>query len=120
MASEKSDKLSRNKKMVGRAATLDEAADLLRQIAGTRHADESIKGVLHRLQRKLTGWSAGRIRDVWYRDERVRLRAEEVEQLRALAEPAHATGTENELSELRNRIARLERLLEAASAPVHR
>ncbi|PAY08294.1 hypothetical protein CK489_15305 [Bradyrhizobium sp. UFLA03-84] len=105
--------------MVGRAATLDEAAGLLRQIAGARHADESIKAVLHRLQRKLTGWSAGRIRDVWYRDDRVRLRAEEVEQLRALVEP-HATGTENELSELRNRIARLERLLEAASSPIHR
>jgi len=120
MASEKSDKLSRNKKMVRRTATLDEAAGLLRQIAGNRHADESVKGVLHRLQRKLTGWSAGRIRDVWYRDERVRIRAEEVEQLRALVQPAHDAGTDNELTELRNRIARLDRLLEAASSPYHR
>ncbi|WP_141339720.1 hypothetical protein [Bradyrhizobium sp. USDA 3458] len=104
--------------MVGRSATLDEAAGLLRQIAGHRRPDESVKGVLHRLQRTLSGWSPGRIHGIWYQDPRVRVRADEVEQLRALVQPAHDAGTDNELTELRNRIARLERLLEAASAPI--
>ncbi|QOZ15927.1 hypothetical protein XI02_13775 [Bradyrhizobium sp. CCBAU 21365] len=115
MASEKSDKASE----MSRTTTLDEAAGLLRQIAGDGEAGESVKGVFRRLQRKLTGWSPGRIRDVWYRDRRVRIRAEEVEQLRALAKSRSESGSRDELTELRNRIARLERLLEAASAPVH-
>ena len=116
MASEKSDKASE----MSRTTTLDEASSLLRQLAGNGEAGESVKCVFRRLQRKLTGWSPGRIRDVWYRDRRVRIRAEEVEQLRALAEPPQNAGTDNELTELRNRIARLERLLEAASSPIAR
>ncbi|PDT74138.1 hypothetical protein [Bradyrhizobium sp. C9] len=116
MASEKSDKASE----MSRSTTLDEASSLLRQIAGDGEAGESIKGIFRRLQRKLTGWSPGRIRDVWYRDRRVRIRAEEVEQLRALAPPAQNAGTDDALTELRSRIARLELLLEAASSPIPR
>ena len=115
MNSEISDKASK----MERAATLDEAAALLRTIAGTRQADESLKAVLRRLQRKLSDWTPNRVKDVWHRDPRIRIRAEEVEQLRALAQP-EATEAQDELTELRYRIARLERLLEAANAPLHR
>lgn len=101
-----------------RTASLDEASDLLRKIAG-RRADESKKAAIRRLTRKLTDWSENRIRDVWRRDRRVRIRAEEVEQLRAITEPKIKTGTDNELAELRNRIARLERLLEATDPAFH-
>jgi len=118
MRSEKSDKTSEVRKM-GRQTTVNEASLLLREIAGNRGAGESIKAVLNRLNRKLADWSPGRVRDVWYADARVRLRAEEVEQLRALVKPRDA-GTDNELTELRTRIARLERLLEAASATLDR
>ncbi|MGJ5022349.1 hypothetical protein [Bradyrhizobium oligotrophicum] len=114
MDSEISDKASK----MERVATLDEASALLRQIAGRRHADESVKGVLRRLQRKLSDWSPGRIKDVWYRDPRIRVRAEEVEQLRALARPADAIEASDELTELRTRVSRLEHLLEAARAPL--
>jgi hypothetical protein len=88
-----------------RTATLDEAADLLKRVAGERQADESLKSVFNRLDRKLSGWSANRIRDVWRRDRRIRIRAEEVEQLRAIVRGQGAT--QNELAELRSTVERL-------------
>ncbi|MBO4227225.1 hypothetical protein [Bradyrhizobium neotropicale] len=115
MASEIFDKASN----MGRTATLDEASALLRKIAGNREADETIKAVFRRLQRQLTGWSPGRIRDIWYRDGRVHVRAEEFEQLRSLAATRSDSGAQDELTELRNRIARLERLLETADEAFH-
>lgn len=101
-----------------RTASLDEAADLLRKIAGGRQADESKKALFRRLKRALSDWSENRIRDVWRRDRRVRIRAEEVEQLRALIEP-RSDGANNELAELRSTVARLakyEALLERIDA----
>ncbi len=118
MTSEKSDKTSEGRMSVGRQATLTEAAELLRTIAGEREAGESIKGVFRRLSRRLNGWSDSRVRDVWHRDERVRIRAEELEQLRAAAGSKRAEG-KHELQELRDRISRLERLLEASDASFH-
>jgi hypothetical protein len=104
MVSEISDKASNSM----RTATLDEASGLLRKIAGNRHADESIKAVFRRLGRHLADWSDSRIRDVWYRDQRVRIRAEEVEQLRALSKPCGGKEqTDDELAELRSTVARL-------------
>lgn len=101
-----------------RAASLDEASELLRKAAGNRLAGESMKAVFRRVGRQLKGWSDSRIRDVWYRDKRVRIRAEEVEQLKSIAAPS-GIETGDELAELRNRISRLERLLEVADAPFH-
>jgi hypothetical protein len=99
-----------------RSVALSEAAGLLREIAGSRRADESVKGVFQRLSRDLVDWSYGRIRAVWYEDERLNIRAAEVEQLRQIAKRPKAqkddAGTD-ELEELRSRVARLEQLLEA-------
>jgi Lon protease-like protein len=103
-----------------RTATLDEASDLLRKIAGNREADESKKAVFRRLGRKLSDWSHSRIRGVWYRDSRVRLRAEEVDQLRSIVGQQEGKKAEiNELATLRDRIARIERLLEATDPAFH-
>jgi hypothetical protein len=97
-----------NKVLDMRTVSLDEASGLLRQIAGNRRSDESLKAVFRRLERKLSNWSDNRIRDVWHRDPRVRLRAEEVDQLRGLAEQRSAGAKEmNELEELRSTVARL-------------
>ena len=70
---------------------LREASGLLKTIAGSRRADESVKAVLHRLSRDLKDWSYGNIRAVWYRDHRVKIRAGEIEQLRAIASRALKT-----------------------------
>jgi hypothetical protein len=116
MFSEKHDKASKSMRT---AATLDEASELLRKIAGNREADESKKAVFRRLRRKLSDWTDSRIRGVWYRDSRVRIRAEEVEQLRALIEPLGDNEAKNDLAELRSTVARLakyEALLERIDA----
>lgn len=93
-------------------ASLNEAAGLLRELAGTRRADESMKAVLRRVRRRLADWKPSRVRDIWYRDPRVKLRAGEIEQLRTLVErKAEDKAAADELAELRNRISRLEALL---------
>ena len=91
-----------------RTASLDDAADLIRKVAGPRQADESLKSVLRRVGRRLSGWSQNRVRDVWRRDRRVRIRAEEVDQLRAIVD--QDTGqkvNQDELAYLRTTVERL-------------
>lgn len=105
--SEKSEKWSDS---MSSAATLDEASGLLRQIAGARRADENINAVILRVARQLQGWTYSRVRDVWYRDKRVVVRATEVEQLRALAARRDRRQTDHELAELRETVARLARI----------
>jgi hypothetical protein len=106
-----------------RTASLDDAADLLREIAGERRPDESLKGVFRRLNRKLSGWSDNRIRDIWRRDRRVRVRAEEVDQLRAIVNQGSGQKvTKDELAELRatvDRFASYLPLLERIDAEFH-
>ena len=97
---------------------LNEASDLLRQVAGNRRADESMKGVLRRVGRDVKEWSASRVRAIWYRDPRVRIRADEVELLRALVSERQEPKAEvDDLVTLRSRIDRLESLLEATAPP---
>ncbi len=107
---------------------LDEAANLLRKIAGNRRADESMKGVLHRVRRVLLQklkpqdgrWSGNRVSAIWYRDERVRVRAEELAELRALAAPEPQEA--DPLAELQatiERLAKYEPLLERLDAEFH-
>ncbi|MGM5020211.1 hypothetical protein [Tardiphaga sp. 367_B4_N1_1] len=100
---------------------LNEASDLLRAVAGNRRADESKKAVLRRVGREVKDWTASRIKDVWYRDPRVRIRADEVEYLRALLGTRKAKKDHvDELVSLRDRVSRLEQLLEATDPAVSR
>ena len=103
-----------------RTASIQEASELLRSIAGERKAHESIKGVLRRVQRKLTGWNASRVRAVWYGDPRTRIRSEEIDQLRELASATPSTAAHHELQELRDRIEKLESILAAAGETPYR
>ena len=99
---------------------LDEASALLRQIAGNRGAGESMKSVFRRMNGELADWSYSRVRSVWYRDGRVRVRSAEVDQLRTIAKAKpKEDASDNALQELRQRIARLERLLETSDEAFH-
>ncbi|SFL93507.1 hypothetical protein SAMN03159423_4504 [Bradyrhizobium sp. NFR13] len=99
---------------------LSEASSLLREVAGDRRADESKKAVLRRVGREVQDWTASRIKDVWYRDRRVRIRAYEVEYLRALVSRRQEQKAEvNELEALRDRVSRIERLLGATDPAFH-
>lgn len=99
---------------------LEEAASLLRQVAGQRLPDESVKAVLRRVGNKLKGkrWTASRVRSVWYRDRRVSLRSEEVEELRAITRKREEEKA-NDYAELRatiQRLAKYEAILERIDA----
>ncbi len=104
-----------------RVSVLVEAQGLVRSLAEPRPAGDKIKEALRRAARKLPQWSPNRVRDVWNADERVRVRAEELEELRVAArvtKEERAAG--HELAELRNRIGRLERLLVSTDPDFHR
>lgn len=55
------------------------------------------------------GWTISRTRDVWYADYRVRVRAEEMEQIEQIAGVRYAR---NEVSEVKRAIARADALLD--------
>lgn len=100
--------------------SLDEAASLLRQVAGNRRADESMKGVLRRVQRKLKNWKNSRVKAIWYRDKRVRLRAEELDELKSLAkQKVEQKAATDELVELRSIVGRLINIMEATDPSFH-
>ncbi|HBF53327.1 MAG: hypothetical protein CL533_04325 [Afipia sp.] len=118
--------ISENAAVLSESA-LDEAANLLRKIAGNRRADESMKGVLLRVRRVLLQklkpqdkrWSSNRVAAIWYRDERVRVRAEELAELRALAAPTVEADPLAELHATIERLAKYEPLLERLDAEFH-
>lgn len=113
-----SEKFEKQSEVMTSEVALKEASDLLRELAGKGQPGESVKTVLHRLSRKLTGWNPSRIKDVWYADNRVCIRGVELQQLRALARPVE-TVRDNDLDELRKRIARLESILETTDEAFH-
>ncbi|WP_038950403.1 hypothetical protein, partial [Bradyrhizobium genomosp. III] len=115
-----SEKFEKQSEVMTSEVALREASNLLRELAGKGQPGESVKTVLHRLSRKLSGWNPSRIKDVWYADNRVCIRGVELQQLRALARPVVETVRDNDLDELRNRIARLERILETTDPAFHR
>jgi hypothetical protein len=101
-------------------AVLNEASCLLRELAGPRRADESMKAVLRRVCRPLKSWKPSRVRDIWYRDRRVKVRAEEIEQLRELtSQREQDRAAKDELAQLRTRISRLETLLAQTDEAFH-
>lgn len=104
-----------------RVSVLVEAQGLVRSLAEPRPAGDKVKEALRRACRKLPSWSPNRVRDIWNGDERIRVRAEELEELRVAArrvKEEKAAG--HELAELRERLGRLERLLVSTDPDFHR
>jgi len=97
-----------------------EASQLLRVLARPRPEGESVKATLRRLHTRLHRWRYSRVRDVWYGDRSVRLRVEELDELRRLARQHRAEDPATaELRALQQRIERIEALL-AANPPIDR
>ena len=85
-------------------ATL-EAARLIREVAPARDGENvksRITTAAHRLR-----WKWSRARSVWHADGRLRIRAEELDQLRQHTAKAEMRAANNELQELRDTVARL-------------
>lgn len=89
----------------------DEISDLLRRVAGP-HGSEAER--IGRAARKL-GWLYGRTKRLWYREAR-RVETRETEAARLAAQRAEEASVNAELSELRQRLARLEAHLAATGA----
>jgi hypothetical protein len=104
--SEKSNKASE----ISFVSTLAEASFLLRRVAEPRPAGDSVKAALSRAWRRLPGWSFNRIRDVWHGDQRIRISADELAQLRRAERERRDGDARTAIREARELIARLERL----------
>ena len=101
-------------------SALCEARDLIREIAEPRPVGDTSKAAVRRAWRRLETWTFNRVRDVWNADPRIRVRGDELDELRKVAaarrKETHQKAAADELSELRARIARLEQLLETNPA----
>lgn len=86
------------------AATL-EAARLIREVAPARDG-ENVKSRITTAANRLR-WKWSRARSVWHADGRLRIRAEELDQLRKHTAKAEMRAASNELQELRDTVARL-------------
>jgi hypothetical protein len=100
-------------------SSLAEASFLLRRVAEPRPAGDSVKAALSRAWRRLPGWSFNRIRDVWHADHRIRISADELDQLRRTAHQKAEHAARDEYRELLDRIARIEVRLAAQDADFH-
>lgn len=86
------------------AATL-EAARLIREVAPARDG-ENVKSRITTAANRLR-WKWSRARSVWHADGRLRIRAEELDQLRQHTAKAEMKAASNDLQELRDTVARL-------------
>jgi hypothetical protein len=94
-----------------------EAARLIRLFAPPAE-HQNVKSRIATATRRL-GWEANRVRDIWYSDQRIRVRASELEQLRAKERKNEEKAARHEFAELRDRIARLEALLVSTDPDMH-
>ncbi len=92
-----------------------EASELLCEIAGPSRLGEGVKAALRRAHRRLAphGFSFNRVRDIYHNDPRIRISADEMAQLRELAEKfgAKKERAGDEIKMLECRIEKLERAL---------
>lgn len=86
------------------AATV-EAARLIREVAPARDG-ENVKSRITTAANRLR-WKWSRAKAVWHADGRVRIRVEELDQLRKHTAKAEMKAASNELQELRDTVARL-------------
>lgn len=97
-----------------------EAQSLIRSLAEPCPAGDSVKAAIVRAWRKLPNWTFNRVIDVWKADPRIAIKADEIDQLRSVARKREEKAASHELTELRERLARLERLLVSSDEDFHR
>ena len=92
-------------------SSLAEAQTLVRQLAQPARPGESIKAAMARAARQLPSWSFNRIHDVWTADTRIRVRADELDELRAAARKMREDSRDPEIASLVARLAYAEERL---------
>ncbi|MBS4016785.1 MAG: hypothetical protein KGZ68_00990 [Dechloromonas sp.] len=96
---------------VTKMSALLEASQLVRSLASPPMVGDTVKRQIARAARRIPFWSTSRVKSVWYRDERYRISADEIAQLRDIADMQQKDAGHEELQKLRARVARLETLL---------
>jgi hypothetical protein len=124
-ASKVSDKSSKNydrssEKVVFMNSVV-EASRLVRSLAEPFQIGDTIKAQIDRAARKVPFWNYSRIRSAWYADNRMRIDADELAQLRLLVDTSErARQDRDELAELRHRLSRIETALMVSDPQFHR
>lgn len=95
-------------------ATTVEAARLIREVAPARDG-ENVKSRITTAANRLR-WKWSRAKAVWHADGRVRIRVEELDQLRKHTAKAEMKAASNELQELRAQMARMAERLDRIDA----
>jgi hypothetical protein len=90
-----------------------EASELLREIAGPLRIGDGVKAMLVRAHRRLAGdgFSFNRVRDIYHRDPRIKISADELTKLRAARSEQLEKEARYDARELLARIERLEAML---------
>jgi hypothetical protein len=122
-ASEVSNKSSqiydRSSERVVVMSSVVEASRLVRSLAEPYQIGDTIKAQIDRAARKVPFWNYSRVRSAWYADNRMRIDADELTQLRLLVDNSgRARHDRDEYAELRSRLSRLEAAF-AISDPKH-
>jgi hypothetical protein len=88
-------------------STLAEASFLVRRIAEPCPAGDSAKAAIARAHRRLKTWTHNRVVDVWKSDRRIKISADEIEQLRIVArmKEEEARAVDPSIQELRIQLA---------------
>lgn len=101
-------------------SALIEASQLVRSSAAPPMIGDTVKRQIDRASRRIKFWPASRVKSIWYRDERYRISADELAQLRLLADKNQQDEGHDELQQLRARVARLETALRISDPKFHR
>lgn len=107
-----SEKLSEHSEMSDAA----QASELVRDVVPV-NGGATIRARILATARRL-GWNYSRTRDVWYEQAR-RIDAHEMDQLRAALKKKEAQEANDDIQQLRARLARLETVLAVADADFH-
>jgi len=93
---------------------MNTASELLRKIAAPATPGESIKSILLRVSRKLPTISYGRVRSIWYEDNRIKISADELVELKRIAKIEDGEkNAADDITALRRRLELLEQKIAA-------
>jgi hypothetical protein len=104
---------------VSKMSALVEASQLVKSLASPPMVGDTVKRQISRAARRIPFWSTSRVKSIWYRDERYRISADDLSQLRLLANKQQQDAGHAELQKLRARVARLEAALRLADEDFH-
>lgn len=97
-------------------SALEEASGIVRYLAEPCPAGDSVRAAILRSARRLRGWSASRVKAVWYADGRTRVSGDELNDLRRIAQINQEAKARVEYADVAEQLAALAAKLDALLA----